>query len=69
MCTGWMSSQKRKHVWFCHFQRDTKYDMCKLVDLTIADDISYVELNVTLEKYVQTQTKNVKNYKSNRFSS
>lgn len=42
---------------FCHFQRDTKYDMCKLVDLTIADDISYVELNATLEKYVQTQTK------------
>lgn len=37
---------------FCHFQRDTKYDMCKLVDLTIADDISYVELNATLEKYV-----------------
>ena len=31
--------------------------MCKLVDLTIADDISYVELNATLEKYVQTQTK------------
>ena len=31
--------------------------MCKLVDLTIADDISYVELNATLEKYAQTQTK------------
>lgn len=29
--------------------------MCKLVDLTIADDVSYVELNATLEKYVQMQ--------------
>ena len=45
---------------FCHFQRDTKYDMCKLVDLTIADDVSYVELNTTLEKYVQVQTKKIK---------
>ena len=41
---------------FCHFQRDTKYDMCKLVDLTIADNVFYVELNATLEKYVQMQT-------------
>lgn len=45
---------------FCHFQRDTKYDMCKLVDLTIADDVSYVELNTTLEKYAQVQTEKIK---------
>lgn len=42
---------------FCHFQFDTKYDDCKLVDLTIADDISYAELNRMLEEYGQAQVK------------
>lgn len=42
---------------FCHFQFDPRYDDCKLVDLTIADDISYEELNATLEEYGQAQVK------------
>ena len=41
----------------CHFQLDAKYDECKLVDLTIADDISYAELNASLEEYRQAQVK------------
>lgn len=40
---------------FCHFQFDDKYDDCKLVDLTIADGISYAELNTSLEEYGQAQ--------------
>lgn len=42
---------------FCHFQFDTKYNDCKLVDLTIADDISFAELNASLEEYGQAQVK------------
>lgn len=42
---------------FCHFQFDSRYDDCKLVDLTIADDISYAELNCMLEEYGQAQVK------------
>ena len=42
---------------FCHFQFDSQYDDCKLVDLTIADDISYPELNRMLEEYAQVQVK------------
>ncbi len=42
---------------FCHFQFDSQYDDCKLVDLTIADDISYTELNRMLEEYGQAQVK------------
>lgn len=42
---------------FCHFQFDSQYDDCKLVDLTIADDISYTELNRMLEEYGQAQIK------------
>lgn len=42
---------------FCHFQFDTKYDDYKLVDLTISDDISYAELNASLEEYGQAQVK------------
>ena len=44
---------------FCHFQFDTKYDDYKLVDLTISDDISYAELNASLEEYGQAQVKKV----------
>lgn len=42
---------------FCHFQFAPQYDECKLVDLTIADDISYETLNATLEEYGRTQVK------------
>lgn len=42
---------------FCHFQFYDKYDDYKLVDLTIADDISYAELNASLEEYGQAQVK------------
>lgn len=42
---------------FCHFQFDDKYDDYKLVDLTIADGISYAELNASLEEYGQAQVK------------
>lgn len=42
---------------FCHFKFDPLYDNCKLVNLTIADDISYAELNRSLEEYAQAQVK------------
>lgn len=42
---------------FCHFQFDSQYDDCKIVDLTIADDISYDKLNRKLEEYGQAQVK------------
>lgn len=42
---------------FCHFQFNSKYDKCKLVNLTIADDVSYEELNAALEEYGQAQVK------------
>ena len=42
---------------FCHFSfNDSSFEL-KLVDLTIADDISYEELNSHLEDYGQTQVK------------
>lgn len=42
---------------FCHFSfEDSSLDL-KLVDLTIADDISYEELNSRLEEYGQKQVK------------
>lgn len=40
---------------FCRFEFNSKYDDCKLVDLTIADNITYNELNNILEDYVQSQ--------------
>lgn len=42
---------------FCHFQFDAKYADYKLVNLTISDDISYAELNASLEEYGQKQVK------------
>ena len=42
---------------FCHFEFDAKYDNCKLVDLTIADNVSYTKLNCSLEEYGQLQVK------------
>lgn len=42
---------------FCHFQFNAKYDDCKVVDLTIADDIPYEKLNARLEEYGQAQVK------------
>ncbi|WP_314962439.1 RES domain-containing protein [Peptostreptococcus stomatis] len=38
---------------FCHFKFDIEYEDCNLVDLTIADDISYMELNRCLKEYEQ----------------
>lgn len=42
---------------FCHFQFDSQYDNHKLVNLTIADSVSYAELNSFLEEYGQSQVK------------
>jgi RES domain-containing protein len=42
---------------FCHFALDDSFLNLKLVDLTIADDISYEELNSRLEEYGQKQVK------------
>ena len=42
---------------FCHFDFDDNCLDLKLVDLTIAEDISYNDLNGRLEKYEQTQLK------------
>lgn len=50
-------AKKGNRFGFCHFQFDSKYDECKLVDLTIADDVSYAELNADLEEYGQAQVK------------
>ena len=50
-------AKKGNRFGFCHFQFDSKYDECKLVDLTIADDVSYAELNAVLEEYGQAQVK------------
>ena len=49
--------KKGNRFGFCHFQLDAKYNECKLVDLTIADDVSYAELNAALEEYGQAQVK------------
>lgn len=49
--------KKGNRFGFCHFQLDAKYNECKLVDLTIADDVSYAEINETLEEYGQAQVK------------
>lgn len=49
--------KKGNRFGFCHFQLDAKYNKCKLVDLTIADDVSYAEINGTLEEYGQAQVK------------
>ncbi|HIT89295.1 MAG TPA: RES domain-containing protein [Candidatus Merdenecus merdavium] len=42
---------------FCHFEFDSSKDDLKLVDLTIADDISYTKLNSQLEDFVQSELK------------
>ena len=42
---------------FCHFSFNDSSLELKLVDLTIADDISYEELNSRLENYGQKQVK------------
>lgn len=42
---------------FCHFELDKKYRNCKLVDLTISDDISYEEINQEMENYAQKEKK------------
>ena len=42
---------------FCHFSFNDSCFELKLADLTIADDISYEELNSHLENYGQTQVK------------
>lgn len=50
-------AKKGDRFGFCHFQFDAQYDDYKLVDLTIADGISYTELNRSLEEYKQAQVK------------
>ncbi len=42
---------------FCHFSFEESFLDLKLVDLTIADNISYDELNARLEEYGQEQVK------------
>lgn len=42
---------------FCHFDFNLSYGDCKIVDLTIADDLSYSAINKRLEDYVQSQLK------------
>lgn len=42
---------------FCHFAFDEAYNDIKLVDLTIADDKTFEQLNQTLESYAQIQVK------------
>lgn len=49
--------QKGQRFGFCHFSFSDRYDDLKLVDLTIADNTSYSELNQRLENYGQTQVK------------
>lgn len=45
---------------FCHFSFEDSFLDLKLVDLTIADDIPYEELNSHLEKYGQKQVKKIR---------
>lgn len=40
---------------FCQFQFEDVYDECRLVDLTIADHITYEKINSMLEDYGQAQ--------------
>ena len=49
--------EKGNRFGFCHFQFCAKYDEYKLVNLTIADNVSYAELNAALEEYGQAQVK------------
>ena len=49
--------EKGNRFGFCHFHLDAQYDEHKLVDLTIADNVSYAELNAVLEEYGQAQVK------------
>lgn len=44
---------------FCDFEINSIYYDLKIVDLTIADDISYLDLNKKLENYGQKQLKKV----------
>ncbi len=50
-------AEKGNRFGFCHFAFDDSCLDLKLVDLSIADDISYDELNSRLEKYGQKQVK------------
>ncbi|MCI5727789.1 MAG: RES family NAD+ phosphorylase [Clostridium sp.] len=50
-------AEKGKRFGFCHFIFDDSCLDLKLVDLSIADDISYDELNSRLENYGQKQVK------------
>ena len=46
---------------FCNFEFEKKYSDCKLVDLTIADAITYKEINQELDNYFSLQKKRAKN--------
>ena len=50
-------TEKGDRFGFCHFAFNDSYLELNLVDLTIADDISYAELNSGLEEYGQKQIK------------
>lgn len=50
-------TKKGDRFGFCHFQFEPQCDDCKLVDLTIADDVSYAEINGWLEEYGQLKIK------------
>ena len=50
-------AEKGNRFGFCHFAFDDCSLNLKLVDLTIADDISYKDVNARLEKYGQAQVK------------
>lgn len=46
---------------FCHFNYSNTYDDCKIVDLTISDELSFGELNLQLEEYGQEVMRKIKN--------
>lgn len=49
---------------FCNFEFNSNYYDSKIVDLTIADQINYGEINKVLEKYMQKQINDaIRNYK------
>ena len=50
-------AEKGDRFGFCHFAFNDSSSELNLVDLTIADDISYAELNSQLEEYGQKQVK------------
>lgn len=52
--------KKGNRFGFCYFELDSVYDDCKLVDLTIADEVSFNSINRALEKYGRIQVEKAK---------